>query len=270
MKRSRIAGLCLIATFAASAVSTAAASGAQPEYLACGKAAKVGKAYTGAYADKTCSEVSPTHEGKYERVAPSFPAKLKGKVGKVDIYLYNPLTKAIEGHFECTSGKEAGELTSASGGTLSVSYSDCRATGGLAGPCNTPGQKSGTVVSEALASRLVWLNEGESEAGVAVTAAKAGGPVTTVQCAAGAETAELLGTMIARLTPTAEASKSETIAFDASPTTGEPEFHGYWEEGSFHAAPLVSNLKGIKEFEGVPTGQNSAFAQKGPALLIGG
>ncbi len=47
MKRIRIMGLCLVAAFALTAVI---ASGAQAgQYGVCGKAAKVGKSYTGKY-----------------------------------------------------------------------------------------------------------------------------------------------------------------------------------------------------------------------------
>jgi hypothetical protein len=222
MKRSTIVGVAVAAAFVLCAVAVAGASGAEPAYLACGKAAKSGKTYTGRYNNKTCSELSAGSDGKYELTAPKFPAKVKGTIGKVDIYLYAPMTKKLEGHFECTGGKESGALTSSREGTLAVSYSGCKATGSLAGPCGSPGKKSGEVVSEALASRLIWLNEGETEAGIELQAAATGGDLTKVVCAGGAETAELLGTMIADVAPTVGTSKDETIAFTANPSTGVP------------------------------------------------
>lgn len=269
MRRIGMVMLTLAAALAAVAIATAAAWAAPPRYMTCAKAAKSGKTYTGGYANKTCSEASAGHEGKYELATPTFPAKVKGTIGKVDIYLYNPLSKKLEGHFECTSGKESGELTGSSEGTLTVSYSLCRATGQLSGPCESPGQKAGVVLSEPLTSRLVWLNEAETEPGVRVTATS-GGEITKVDCAGGAETAELTGAMLASVTPTTEAAKAQTISFTADATTGEPEFVGQWEGGLFHEEPLRSNLKGLKEYEGVPTAQNSVVTQKGPALLIGG
>jgi hypothetical protein len=268
MSRRTIVGVCIAAICALGAVAATAATAAEPAYVACVKAPKSGKTYTGKFSDKTCSEANAKAEGKYELGAPKFPAKLKGTVGKMDIYLYAPATKKIEGHFECAAGKEIGSLTSGSEGTLGVSYSGCKATGGLAGPCNSPGQKSGTVHAEPLASRLVWLDEAETEAGLELRPATPGGALTKVVCAGGAETAELTGTMLASIAPTAGASKLETISLTASPTTGEPAFTGEWEEGSFVPKPLYSNLKGLKEFEGVPTGQNAVVAQKGPAVLI--
>ena len=92
-------------------------------------------------------EVAGSQRQIRTRAAPKLPAKLKGKFGKVDIYLYNPMRKKIEGHFECAAGKETGTITSAREGTASLCYPDCVATGSLAGPCNSPGQKAGAVVT---------------------------------------------------------------------------------------------------------------------------
>ena len=268
MKRSMIVGAVTAALLSTTAV--ASASAAAPQYLTCSKAAKSGKTYTGGYANKTCSETSPGHEGKYE-LGPltALPAKLTGKLGKVDIYLYNPMLKKIEGHFECTSGKETGSITSTREGTASLSYSGCHATGGLAGPCESPSQKAGVVVTHPLVSRLAWLDEAQTVPGIEFKPATEGGPITSVVCAEGAETAELLGTMTGTITPTSATSKTQTLGFAANATTGEPEYKGSWETGSFSSEPLYSNLYGIKEYAGVPTGQTSTVAQKGPAVLIG-
>jgi hypothetical protein len=268
MRPSIIAGTCAVAICAFGSITAADALAAQPEYLGCVKAAKSGKVYTGKFANKTCSEPNAKSEGKYELGAAKLPGKLKGTTGKMDIYLYAPLTKKLEGHFECTGGKESGTLTSSTTGTMSVSYSGCKATGGLAGPCNSPGQKSGTVMTEPLATKLAWLNEAETEPGLEIKPATPGGALTKVVCAGGGETAEMVGTMLASFAATAGTSKIETISLTASATTGEPEFSGVWEEGGFVSEPLLSNLKGIKEFEGVPTGQNDTITQKGPTILI--
>lgn len=266
MKRSIIAAAATAAVLA----TAASAAAAPPQYQSCVKAAKSGKAYTGAYANKTCSEASPEHNGKYE-LGPltKLPAKVTGKLGKVDIYLYNPMLDKIEGHFECASGKETGSITGAREGTATLSYSGCQATGSLAGPCNSPGQKAGAVVTHPLVSRLAWLDEAQTVPGIQLTPEAEGGAITSVVCAGGAETAELLGTLTGSIEPTTAASKSQTLAFEASATTGEPEYKGSWEGGVYTAAPLISNLYGLKEYAGVPTGQSSTVAQKGPAVLIG-
>jgi hypothetical protein len=268
MGRKSIVWLSVAGVLALWCVASAGALAAAPEYVGCVKAAKVGKTYTGKYSDKACSEPNLKSEGKYERGAAKFPAKLKGTAGKMDIYLYAPATEKIEGHFECEKGKESGSLTNSREGTMSVSYSGCKATGGLAGPCNSPGQKSGTVVTEPLVSKLVWLNEAETQPGLDLKPAAPGGALTKVVCAGGGETAELAGTLLAGVAPTGVAAKLETIGLSASPTNGKPSFEGEWEAGSFVSEPLFSNLKGLREFEGVPTGQNVALAQKGPAVLV--
>ncbi len=105
--------------------------------------------------------------------------------------------------------------------------------------------------------------------GIQLKPATEGGAITSVVCAGGAETAELLGTMTGTITPTSATSKSQTLGFAVNATTGEPEYAGSWEAGSFSSEPLYSNLYGVKEYAGVPTGQSSTVAQKGPAVLIG-
>ncbi len=273
MKRSTLLVLALagalLASFAVTAAAMASVAG-PPRYISCNKAAKVEMKYTGAYSDKSCTTEAPGHEGKYELgTLTKLPAKVKDTVGKVDIYLYNPMTKKPEAHFECASGKASGALTSAGGGELTISYSSCKATGQLAGPCNSPGQKSGVVVSNALASRLEWLNESQTEPGIALRPAKEGGSISTVLCAGGAETAELVGALTGRIAPTSAVSKAQTLTFAASEATGEPEFAGGWENDVFTSEPLLTNLSGVKTFSNVPSSQNSVFSQKGPAVLIG-
>ncbi len=269
MKRSTLSGIVLAATIGATALPVASAAAAPPQYEACTKAAKAGKTYTGGYANKTCSEPSAGHEGKYELgTLTAVPATVKEKLGKVDIYLYNPMTKKTEGHFECSKGKGSGTITGASTGEVTFSYSGCKATGSLAGPCNSPGQKAGNVASTALTTRLVWLNEAETEPGIQFKPATEGGPITSVICAGGAETAELVGTMTGQIGPTGEASKNQTLTFGAN-EVGEADFAGSWEGGTFSSEPLLSNLKGIKEFTGVPSAEGAVFEQKGPAVLIG-
>ena len=269
MKRSTSVLLCVAVSCALSITAASGAYGATPEYKACAKTVKVAGKFTGAFINKACTETSPGHEGKYELAAPTVPAAVKGKVGKIDIYLYDPKTEKIEGHFECAKGKDTGTITSTTEGTVSVAYSGCQATGALAGPCNSPAQKPGVVVTETLATRLVWLNEAEDEPGIQFAASTPGGPLTAVVCAGGAETAELVGTMTGKVEPTPGASKAQTFAFNASSVNGAPEFMGQWSGGLFQSEPLKSNLKGVKEFEGVPTGQSSTFSQKGPSVLIG-
>jgi len=266
MRRISTVGVCVLAMLALGAVAVSSASAASPEYVTCAKVKKSGKTYTGKYGNKTCSEVNAKGEGKYERAPLVKAAKFKGTIGHVTIYLYDPLTESIEGRFECTGGKDSGSVTNSHEGTLSIAYSGCEATGEkLKGPCNSPGAKAGVVTSSALTTKLVWLNEEESEPGIEFKAVSGG--IAAVECSH-IETAELVGTMTAKIGPTKETSKSQTMTMVASATNGKPELSGQWEGAVFHEEALKSNLTGFIAHEGVPTSQTSTFTQKGPDVLI--
>lgn len=273
MKRIGIGGVlaAVIALAALSASSVAAA--ANPEYLGCGKAAKVNKKYTGKYADKTCSEVSLTNEGKYERVAAKFPIKTKSKFGETKIYLYNPVEHKIEAEVPCEKGAESGTINNSREQTLTLTYSGCKVppSGKFPGPCNTPGQKPGVVVTKPLATKLVWLDELETEPGILVTPAEPGGVFEEVVCLVGKVQVKQTGALLARIAPDGELTKLLTATFTASPTTGEPELGGYWEGGLRTEVKLFSEIHapgGIEE-ENVPTSETSTIPQKSGKVLIG-
>src|SRR5271169_3680404 len=126
MKRIGIGGVLAAAIMLAalSAASVASAAGG-PEYLGCGKAAKVGKKYTGHYSNKECSVVSETNEGKYERVAPKFPIKTKSKFGVTTVYLYDPIEHTLKAEVPCETGSLTGQITNGREQTLTLSYSGC-------------------------------------------------------------------------------------------------------------------------------------------------
>jgi len=271
MRRISTVGACVLALVALGAVAVSSASAAGPEYITCAKAAKSGKTYTGEYNNKTCSEENSKSEGKYERAPLTVKKadKVKGTVGAVNIYLYEPKNEVepLKGHFVCTSGKFSGSIINSHEGTIAITYSGCEAKGTLAGPCNSPHAKNEIVATSTLASKLVWLNEAETEPGIQFKAKS--GAISTVECDMGIETAELVGTMTAKIAPTKETSKAQTMTFTASSTTGAPEFSGQWEGATFLSEPLQSNLKGVESHEAVPTSQNSVLSQKGPDVLIG-
>ncbi len=90
MKRFKIVGLCLVAVFAFSAVAVSSASAGS--LGVCGKAAKVGKSYTGKFSDKLCATAEPKGEGKYEFTpnagniaftSEGGPSHLKGAAGEI-------------------------------------------------------------------------------------------------------------------------------------------------------------------------------------------
>src|SRR5271163_3955963 len=67
MKAIRIIGVAVLGVFAMAAIATASASAELPEYMLCGKAAKVDKVYVGHYASSLCTEESKVEGGgEYE------------------------------------------------------------------------------------------------------------------------------------------------------------------------------------------------------------
>jgi len=142
MRRICTLGVCVLAVVALGAVAAGSAAAASPEYVTCAKAKNDGK-----YSNKTCSEANAKGEGKYERVPLTKATKVKGTVGTVNIYLYEPKNteEPIKGHFECKAGKYSGSITNSHEGTLAVDYSECAAKGKLSGPCHSP---SNHVVSQ--------------------------------------------------------------------------------------------------------------------------
>jgi hypothetical protein len=274
MKRIRIVGLCLAAIFAMSAVAAASAAAAEPEYSSCGKTVKVEKKYSGMYTSKLCSPaaLSATNEGEYERVAPTkLPAKLKSTSGVTYIYLSSRETKTVTEIVKCMKDKDEGHIINKREADLKITFEECEADSGVltGAVCGTPGaKKENDIVTETLVSKLVWLNEAETEIGIAI-APEAGKPIEKVLCG-GIETAELLGSMVGKVSPVEEATKTDTLSFTASPTTGVQEYVGYWEGATFQEDALYSELSGADNYTDVQTGQTSVDTQKGGDYVIGG
>jgi len=270
MKSMRILGLCLAAVFAISAVAVSSAAASTPEYKTCAKAAKVGKTYTGAYTDKNCSELNAKGEGKFERVAVKTPDKFKAKAAATTIYLYDPTTKTLKLKVICTKGKDEGEIFNSTEAKLKITYEGCEPLETeLKGKCTTAGQAAGTIVTEPAIEKLAWVNSGETEVGVSVAAAAEGGPIEKMTCA-GAETAELRGAMTGKIGPVNTVSKTQTLTFNASSVTGEPELLGTWSGATFTEGGLFTKLGGFAVYEHVPTGQQTVEPQKGGSVLIAG
>jgi hypothetical protein len=259
--------------FAMSAVVAASASAAEPEYSSCGKTVKVEKKYTGMYTSKLCSPaaLSATKEGEYERVAPTkLPAKLKSTSGLTDVYLSSRETDTVTETVECKKDKDEGHIINSREADLKITYEECEAASGVltGATCGTVGaKKDNEIVTEPLVSKLVWLNEAETEIGIDI-APEPGKPIEKVLCG-GIETAELLGSMVGKVSPLEEASKTETLTFTANPTTGVQEYVGYWEGATFQEDELYSELSGADNYTDVRTGQTSVDAQKGGDYVIG-
>ena len=280
MKRIGIGGVLAAAIMLAalSAASVAAAAGG-PEYQGCAKVKKVNKKYTGHYSDKACSKVSETNEGAYERGAAKFPIKTKSKFGVTTVYLYDPIEHKLKAEVPCESGSLSGTINNSREQTLTLGYAGCvipkefhnGEKAQFPGPCNSPGQKSGSILSKPLATKLVWVNEAETEPGVLVSAAEPGGVFEEVECLVGKVQVKETGTILARIAPEGELTKLLTATFTADPTSGEPELGSYWEGGLPIESKLLSEIHAPQGvfFPAVPTSQTSTIPEKTGKVLIG-
>src|SRR5882757_9411803 len=114
MKRIRILGLCLVASFAMAAVASTTASAALPEFYECAKL--VTKPYKGKFTDKKCTKEATAKEqeegklNKYELQPGIKKGKVfKGKGGKATLH-----TPAVGGIVTCGAFKDEGKLTTPS------------------------------------------------------------------------------------------------------------------------------------------------------------
>jgi hypothetical protein len=156
MKRIKIVGLCLVATFAMSAMVAASAHAGQ--YEECVKQSKnpVTKKYEGKYLDKSCNEEASEaqkEEGKhnkYER-SPGVTAEHAGFTAK---------TKSAElvgaaGSIVCKKSRTAGTITGPKTNSEVVTFEKCEITGALEGECHSAAQAEGVIVTNLLSTTLI-------------------------------------------------------------------------------------------------------------------
>ena len=198
------------------------------------------------------------NEGKeqYERVAVAkFPIKTAAKkFGETSIYLLQPArTQKRSRTAVQRRAPKSGTINNSSEQTLSIVYKGCVVptvlkTGKTAkdpGPCNSPGKASAEVVTEPLVTKLVWLDEAETVPGIRVEAATMGGVFQDAECSGGNVKIKTTGSILAKLTPAGELTKLLTATFNATLSTGEPEFGGYWEGAVKTEVKLFSEITGL-------------------------
>ncbi len=155
MKRMRIAGLCLVAMFAITALSAMAASSAYAgEYGVCVKAQKVEKKYVGLYTDKNCQtaasekEVEEGKKNKYEWVSAA------GE--KSTTTTKTAVLSSAAGKITCKKSKGTAEITGAKSDLETVEFEECTlsVTGGK---CTSvqEGEKEGNITTFQLETKLI-------------------------------------------------------------------------------------------------------------------
>jgi len=139
MRRIKIAGLCLVAMFAMSAIASATASAAAPEFGKCNKV-------TGAnsnYSDSKCTKEVAKGTGKYEWVPGAAGVTFKTTGGVATL-----LTVKGES-VTCSSEKSSGEYLSGNNKEekTTVEFAGCKSNGL---DCTTTGKAAGELVTKPL------------------------------------------------------------------------------------------------------------------------
>jgi hypothetical protein len=122
-------GVCLVAMFAITAVASATASAAQPEYQACTKlkANAITKKFAGNYTNSTCTEVNATKEGAYEIEAAKLPMSFAGKGKAATFYYYKPGGK-IAWKVLCKKNLESAAIEETTSLEGTITFEECVAT----------------------------------------------------------------------------------------------------------------------------------------------
>jgi len=152
MRRTSTVAIALIAALAACALASASASAELPEYMYCGKAAKVEHQYVGHYTSSTCNSESKVETGgEYElEKGTGKKATFTAKSGAMTL-----ATTKVSADMECRTSTTSGEFTgSKDARDIVIKASGCEWSGGK---CNSAGLSSGHIVTSALAGELGYL-----------------------------------------------------------------------------------------------------------------
>lgn len=230
MRGMKIAGVCLVAVFAFSAVAAASASAeTAPTFVKCVKTVKVGGKYTGSYTNKTCT-VKATEAQKKEGKKNKYElSSLGGEGHGLHVTVKKDgtttiTTKGVSSKTQvvvCSGGSFAGELydSFASGKVAGTfTFTGCVGNKNPADKCGNSGAE--TIKYTINFGETLWRGAGETNDGVVLV----GGP--TFVC--GGETVEIEGNVIGTVTPS---SKGVGFAFKTN-GANEQEDQDFWSEGS--------------------------------------
>jgi hypothetical protein len=153
MKSIKIAGLCVAAVFAFTAVAAGSASAQpRPEFKLCKKVT------SGKYTEKNCNTAGT---GKYELETAPTGTSLSGKSKVTTIEALTRSKEAVT--VKCKTDKVTGATTGPSSFSETIKYSSCEAK--AREKCSN-GKAGEIVVSGNVA--LYWVNKAETEPGAAV------------------------------------------------------------------------------------------------------
>ncbi len=231
MRRLEMMGLCLVAALALTAVVAASASAALPAWYVCAKASPKD---TGAYANKTCSEVAAGHKGGYELKEGVGKGKaFKGKGGVAALHVKTWLG---DDKVECTSSTDSGTPVAPKGEKdVTVIYKGCKALGSKL--CNSPGAASGEIKIAGLKGELGYVEESPVVAGLKLESEAHPGPtgeLTSFECEKEIEATLTGGVIGVQLKDVNSINKESELVYLAGEYIGEHVFDG------FKYVPLVN------------------------------
>jgi hypothetical protein len=278
MKRMRIMGLCLVAIFAMGAVAAVSASAAEPSWYECGKAAKVGKFYTGHYTDKECKTVSESNTGKYELVpGVGKNKKFKGTAGKS--VLHNVIPGKGDIKVECASSKDEGLAVMPNlEAQVKATFSKCKSLGA---PCATAGAKKEEIKTNSLAGELGYISKPGTVVGADLAnEAEPGKGITAEFECTGVAKVRVIGSVIGVQGGDVNViNKVSTTTYAVGPYLGElaPGYTPQVNIPMFEGGPLDFLGTELNAEEtgftwqppgGLPSGQESLATNKGEALEV--
>jgi hypothetical protein len=251
MKRIRIAGLCLVAVFAMSAVAVSSAS-ALPTYQVCKKAAV--KEH-GTFNNKNCTGASKggKKEGDYELGAwnqgKEASPKTKNTNGTSTLTSYIK-GFGIVGAVTCTKAKGEGRITGPSTGNVTVTFEKCTSSGES---CASAGESAGKIKTALLTTTLA---ENEEKTAVIIRVGEAGAPSASFSC--GAEKVVTTGTADG-----VDTGNVNTFSKDATNTFSVNA--GGEQVNTVDGDVLLTEVVGTGTFE---SGENTTASVKGEEMEI--
>jgi hypothetical protein len=261
MKQMRLVGLCLVVAAALSAVVASAAFATAPEYGRCTKAEKnVKKEYNGSFSEAKCEKEVPVAErakkGKYIWTPGAGKAKFT-TTGGVGV-----LTTVGGSGVECKTESSSGEFapgTNKEETGVVVKFNECISLGLY---CNTPGAKSGELVTNELDGLVGWENKASKKTDLELFPAPGvkGGLFIEFECSGLA--VKVKGHVLVPI-KNGKMTATETLKFKAIKGKQKPE---KWEESGSPAIleAAFSNFKGGAYEQ---AGQNITSTVKGEEEL---
>ncbi len=256
MNRIKLAGLCLVAMAALSALVATSAWATAPEYGRCLKVVKEASGYHGGYTDSKCTKASAGKTGKYEWNPGAAKAKFTSTGG------IGVLTTVGGSGVECKAESSNGEFVPGNNkeeAGVVVRFTGCKS---LDTPCDTPGAKSGELVTNELEGIVGWENKARKKTALELHPAKSVASHLFIEFECTGLVVKVRGNVLVAI-KNDKMTESETLKFKATKGKQKPEI---WEES---ASPAIleaafSNFKG-GAFE--QAGQNITSTVKGEEKL---